>query len=250
MPTRHRYNAFSNNRTVVNGRLISIQQLYTPRGIRADGTWTTNESAVFNADFDVYSNAEVSIQSANNQNIVLTTTGTGKVEIPGKVDAGLVFQKHYNNTSSLLVPTGSVSAYAGSSAPGGWLLCDGTAVSRTDYATLFAIIDITYGNGDGVNTFNLPNLKGRVVVGRDAAQTEFDGLGETGGAKTHTLTINEMPSHTHTYLGVVGQGNFGGGADTSADEANRPTETSGATGGGQAHNNLQPYLVLNYIIKL
>jgi microcystin-dependent protein len=78
--------------------------------------------------------------------------------------------------------------FAGSTAPTGWLLCDGTAVSRTTYSDLFAITSTTYGVGDGSTTFNLPNLKGRVPVGLDTSQTEFDVLGETGGAKTHTLT--------------------------------------------------------------
>jgi microcystin-dependent protein len=83
-------------------------------------------------------------------------------------------------------PSGAVMAYAGSAAPSGWLLADGTAVSRTTYADLFAVVGTTYGVGDGSTTFNLPNLKGRFPVGRDAAQTEFDTLAETGGAKTHT----------------------------------------------------------------
>jgi len=142
---------------------------------------------------------------------------------------------------------GIIQMFAGSSAPHGFLLCDGSAISRWDFANLFAVIGTTYGAGDGVNTFNLPNLKGRVPVGRDASQTEFDGLGETGGEKTHTLTIAEMPSHTHTYLGVQSQG-AASGLDNVAENSPRPTETSGSTGGSQAHNNLQPYIVLNYII--
>jgi len=93
--------------------------------------------------------------------------------------------------------TGVITAFGGSSAPTGWLLCDGTAVSRSTYADLFAVVSTTYGSGDGSTTFNLPNLKGKVPVGRDASQTEFDTLGETGGAKTHTLTSAEMPSHQH-----------------------------------------------------
>jgi microcystin-dependent protein len=95
------------------------------------------------------------------------------------------------------ITTGIVNMYAGAVAPSGWLLCDGTAISRTTYAALFAVIGTAYGNGDGVNTFNLPNLKGRIPVGFDAAQTEFAALGQTGGEKAHSLSIAEMPSHTH-----------------------------------------------------
>jgi len=160
-----------------------------------------------------------------------------------------------NNLSSA-VPTGTISAFAGASAPTGYLLCDGTAVSRTTYSALWDVLrngtsSSPYGNGDGSTTFNVPNLKGRVAVGRDNTQVEFDVLGETGGAKTHTLTVNEMPSHTHNLSPgqVVGTGS--GGTNAYAPTGNNPQANTGitATGGDQPHNNLQPYLVLNYIIK-
>lgn len=108
------------------------------------------------------------------------------------IDAGIV-----RGPQGDFGPTGTVSMFAGATAPVGYLICDGAAVSRTTYAALFAIIGTTYGVGNGTSTFNLPNLKGRVPVGRDTAQTEFNDMGETGGAKTHTLTESEMPVHTH-----------------------------------------------------
>src|SRR5690606_20957810 len=82
-------------------------------------------------------------------------------------------------------------------APDGYLICDGSAISRTTYAAIFTVLGTTYGTGDGSSTFNLPNLKGRVPVGLDSSQTEFDALAETGGANTHTLTIAQLPSLTH-----------------------------------------------------
>lgn len=145
----------------------------------------------------------------------------------------------------LMTPAGVVTAYGGSAAPTGWLLCDGQAVSRTTYAKLFAAISTTYGAGDGSTTFNLPNLKGRVPVGLDAAQIEFDALAETGGAKTHTLTTAEMPAHTHGVPTKEGTGsNVGQGGNNAV-----ATPSTDSAGGGSAHNNLQPYLVVNYIIK-
>jgi len=100
----------------------------------------------------------------------------------------------------LLPPIGSISHYAGSISPTGYILCDGSAVSRTLYHQLFLVIGTTYGSGDGINTFNVPNLKGKFVVGFDTNQSEFNNLSETGGSKTHTLTISEIPSHNHNGL--------------------------------------------------
>jgi len=166
-------------------------------------------------------------------------------------------------------PAGSISMYAGSTAPTGYLLCDGSAVSRTTYADLFTAIGTTYGTGDGSTTFNVPNVKGKVPVGRDSGDTSFDTLGETGGEKTHTLTTTEMPSHTHiqnAHRHDLRIGGASGGStaykhetasgitndETSGARGVRPdytTATNQDTGGGGAHNNLQPYIVFNYIIK-
>lgn len=144
---------------------------------------------------------------------------------------------------------GTVKMFAGSAAPTGYLICDGSAVSRSIYANLFSVIGTTYGAGDESTTFNLPNLKGKIVAGLDANDTSFNTLGKTGGEKTHTLNINEIPSHTHALdiLGSGGETPAGLNYTVSAGGAN--SNFTQLTGGGQAHNNLQPYLVMNYIIK-
>ena len=157
------------------------------------------------------------------------------------------------------LPLGSIIEYphARTSLPAGWMICDGTAISRTDYSELFNLIGTTYGSGNGSTTFNLPNLKGRVVVGGDASQTEFNALGLTGGEKTHTLTVDEMPAHKHSsnYNTAYDTGTTGWGSQIVQSQ----TYTFGITnmsnimqntGKGYAHNNLQPYIVLNYIIKV
>lgn len=118
------------------------------------------------------------------------------------------------NTSNSTVPTGTVVSYAGSTAPAGWLLCDGLAINRTTYANLFAAIGSTYGNGNGSSTFNLPDLRGRIVFGVDnmggtsANRLTTTGgisanntLGATCGTQSITLTTPNLPTHNHPFTG-------------------------------------------------
>lgn len=157
-----------------------------------------------------------------------------------------------SNLNATINLTGFIQMFAGSTAPTGWLMCDGSAVSRTTYADLFAVIGTAYGSGDGTTTFNVPDLRGRVAVGK-SSDTEFDTLGETGGEKKHTLTIQEMPSHAHTKT-TIPRDDTPWAAPTSGwnysfTSGTTYQQTTDSTGGGQAHNILQPYIVTNYIIK-
>ena len=160
-----------------------------------------------------------------------------------------------------ITPIGSILNFAGSTAPTGWLLCYGQVVSRATYASLFAVISTTYGAGDGSTTFNLPDLRGRTVAGKDdmggssanrltglSGGLDGDVLGASGGAQSHTLSQTEIPSHSHT-VGLGGANtNFipqaGVGIGTTATTSN-----TGLTGGGGAHNNVQPTIIMNHIIK-
>ena len=212
------------------------------------------------------------------------------------------------------MPVGVVVPFAGSTSPAGWQLCYGQAISRTTYAGLFATIGTTYGSGDGSTTFNVPDLRGRVVAGEDdmggtaASRLTAGGsgitgttLGASGGTETHTLTTAQLASHNHTQdshnhtqnshnhtqdahgheifsTGPLNLGSSEGGtpdfvrsifqrvssdtystkwvaapyaatnqATTATNQAS--TATNQATGGGGAHQNTQPTIVLNYIIK-
>ncbi len=159
-----------------------------------------------------------------------------------------------------VIPPGSIFPYAASTAPAGFLLCYGQAISRTDYANLFGTIGTTYGKGDGSTTFNVPDLRGRTLIGIDdmggtsaniVTDHNADILSGTGGEEQHILINNEMPSHTHTYLLGGSNINVIGGSTTDQGDGNRgtPTLNTGSAGGGSSHNNMQPWIALNYIIK-
>jgi microcystin-dependent protein len=149
------------------------------------------------------------------------------------------------------MPAGIYFPFAGASGdiPAGFLLCDGSAVSRTTYADLFAAIGTLWGAGNGTTTFNVPNLKGRVPVGYDASQTEFDAVAENGGAKTHTLVEAEMPTHNHNVPADGGTDNSGGPYARYDGGSSGAGVTTSSKGSGSAHNNLQPYTVSHFIIK-
>ncbi|CAM5998847.1 unnamed protein product [Sphagnum balticum] len=142
--------------------------------------------------------------------------------------------------------TGVIKSFAGLIAPAGYLACSGQAVSRTTYAALFAICGTNYGAGDGVTTFNLPNLQGKIPVGYLSGDLYFGSVGQQGGEEQHTLITNEMPAHVHELSGEVTAGSGG-------ENAYGPGGYGGQTqsqGGGLPHNNVQPYQTIGvYIIK-
>ena len=135
-------------------------------------------------------------------------------------------------------PVGGILMYGGTSAPTGYLLCDGNAVSRTTYASLFNVIGTNFGTGDGSTTFNVPDLRGRspIGTGQGSGLTNRT-LGAKAGEETHVLTIAEMPAHG-------GHTNGLGSTQTSGSYIG-----SASLGGGGAHNNMPPYIVVTFIIK-
>jgi microcystin-dependent protein len=191
---------------------------------------------------------------ANTMRTVMEVGSSGVVSAPiGMEVAGI--------DVSTLAPAGSVISYAGSTAPTGWLLCFGQSVSRATYAALFAVVGTTYGVGDGSTTFNLPDLRGRAVAGKDdmggSAANRLTGtsggvsgsvLGASGGAQQHTLIIAEIPSHAHQF-GRSTRTASDGGRTLMDGMTTATTYTSTSVGGNGAHNNVQPTFILNYIIR-
>lgn len=150
-----------------------------------------------------------------------------------------------------IVPGDSIPGYW-STTPAGYLPENGAAVSRTTYANLFAVIGTTYGVGDGSTTFNVPDSRGRASVALSASDVEFNAIGKKYGEKAHTLTIAEMPSHSHAQYVTALSGGSALRDDYKADAAGGVYTqgiNTGATGGGAAFNIIQPSIVVQFAIK-
>lgn len=167
--------------------------------------------------------------------------------------------------------TGAIVSWSNSTVPGGFLECDGSAVSRSTYADLFAIIGTDHGSGDGSSTFNLPNLQDKVAVGASGTKT----AASTGGAEnvtpsgsvslsisSHTLSTSEMPSHNHSIQVAAAAGNASTSQLLRGTTTIAGSKNSNSTGGSGSHTHggsgslsadamsvMQPYLALKYIIK-
>jgi len=175
------------------------------------------------------------------------------------LNANVTLAKLAADATAFLMPTGAMAIWTTDTAPAGYILCFGQAVSRTTFAALFAVVSTTYGVGDGSTTFNLPDLRGRLPLGQDdmggasanrVTDTQADNLGQASGSETHTLTEAEMPSHSHDlHMKTTGTGtNSVDQTVASKDEVDQ-SGVIHATGGGGAHANVQPYQTLNYVIK-
>lgn len=151
------------------------------------------------------------------------------------------------------MPPGTYIEYGGTDAldPLVWLPAEGQAVSRTTYARLFEKFGVQYGSGNGSTTFNLPDARGRTLVGL-SSDTEFNTLGKKYGTKTHTLTTAEIPAHAHqqkfSLVGAPGS-TMGAMASSGSGAQYNAEQTTLNTGGGGAHNNIQPSIVAKVYIK-
>lgn len=180
----------------------------------------------------------------------------------------------HDQPSSSLGPVGTIVDYIGTTAPSGWAVLDGSTITngQTLYPSLWAVLPLGFKFGTSII---LPDTRGRVAVGRNPSDTDFDNVGDLGGAKTVTLTTAEIPSHNHTQnahshslgpgqdFGTFFGGNPGGFATFAlqvqainqstyqgAYSATANTATNNPAGGGGAHSNLQPFITFVKIMKL
>lgn len=151
------------------------------------------------------------------------------------------------------LPIGAIIPYGSTTAPANWLVCDGSYVSKETYADLYDIIGDNYLDGGTAptGTFRLPDFRTRVPVGYKSSDSDFNAIGKTGGEKTHTLTIQEIPVHNHA-IGLEGGSDTGANISYTYNNSKRyygGTDIIQNAGNGASHNNLQPYQTVNYIIK-
>lgn len=196
---------------------------------------------------------------------VKTSSGAGdENKIPvldssGDLAAGFI-------PNSAKPPTGSMMIWLTNSAPTDWLLCYGQAVSRTTYADLFAVLSTVFGVGDGSTTFNLPDLRGRFPLGQDdmggssanrVTDTDADTLGGADGDEFVTLTAAQLPAHDHSPLSAEVYFDLGGAVTERYIGTNGSVTVNGSTmgnrlatvGNDEAHDNMPPFITVNYIIK-
>lgn len=153
---------------------------------------------------------------------------------------------------------GEIRIFAGNFAPAGWMFCEGQLLPISEYDTLFNLIGTTYG-GDGESTFALPDLRGRLPIHQGNGFI----LAETGGVEEVTLTLQQIPTHSHPYLGTSSNANDANAVNNVVAQAtggfpylNAPPPVAMApgsvssTGGSQPHTNFQPYLCVDFIISL
>lgn len=182
-------------------------------------------------------------------NLVKTSSGAGDENKIPVLNASGQLASGFINTSSLLISyPGMMMLWTTDTAPTGWILCYGQAISRSTYSDLFSVISTTYGTGDGSTTFNVPDLRGRFPLGQDdmggssanrVIDTDADTLGGADGDETKDI------SHTHTVSLATGITNPGGGSNFLATTSNPSTSTSGSA----TQDIMPPFITLNYIIK-
>ena len=195
------------------------------------------------ASFGTPANAAIRTSSTGVANVIIgdaSLTSGFNFDLRGTANTGaLTASSVTDSAGGGLAPPGSILPYGGGTAPTGYLLCDDSAVSRTTYAALFAILSTTYGTGNGSTTFNVPDLRDRLPLGKGTNNSSLGG--ETTGASASAVVATASGSAALTLT----NGTFA----TSAKDSSTATALTNVTAGGHTHNLTLPVQVFNYIIK-
>lgn len=223
-----------------------------------DGKATSTAGVIFKATGGAVGNGKAAALGGGRLVATGGAVGNGKATVRAGVGLKASGGAVGNGTAQLAgddmpIPTGTIFALGGGQVPTGYLLCDGAGVSRTLYAALFNTIGTAWGAGDGSTTFNVPDLRGRSIIGVGSGV----GLtprqpGDKGGEETHKLTVSEMPSHNHGPPAGHTALTCADGPGVIAAGANQPyagVGVTGTTGGDGVHNNMHPYGACIHIIK-
>jgi microcystin-dependent protein len=254
-----------------NLRVIQFYSASSPRWVMGANSAAEGGSNA-GSDFALFRQSDTG-GTLGNSLMVSRATGVVTFEATPQVGTNQIY--HQGNLPAVIAtvsePVGTIKMFAGTGDPAGgsYLICDGRAISRTTYATLFGVVSTTYGAGDGTTTFNIPDFRERSPVGQATAQTQipqYDArvLGAKIGEGMHVLSTAELASHTHpitdpkhhhTLAASLNAPGGGGGLVGGAGAATTSTDATGITqadaaGGGGGHNTVQPSLVVNFIIRV
>lgn len=228
-------------------------------------SFTVNAEVRYNNNLTNFTTPPIStgnLYITNNQGIGNDLDICGNMTVGENINAKSFYASgNYYLDNYILIPAGTIIQSAAINEPNGWYICNGRSLSTVSFSDLFSVIGYTYG-GSGVN-FSIPDMRGRVAVGAGSnPELTSRTLGTTGGEESHTLTASEMPSHTHSSnaiggsVGLVrstGSNTASGSLDNTSNEPDlyaSPVALSiNSSGSGQSHNVMQPFIVLQYLIK-
>ena len=255
----------SNNLIINRDKLLIDSQgnIISKGKVNFNDKFKINNDNSINISNNLYvGNNSLNVDTSLNHVSIGTTDSRNALNIAGDISITGSYKVNGENLTDA-IPVGTIMPYVNNIAPTGWFPCDGRELSRSEYQELYDIIKDTYGNGNGTTTFNIPDMRGRDIIGSgQGPNLSQRNLGEKGGEEKHKMTEEELVSHSHRTLNTTSE--IGGEYSTQDNVLNMLTGDRGGeyklknientnfieeTGDNQPFNVMQPYIVCNYIIK-